>query len=40
MSKEKEEKKILFVSACAISKMMVNVKQVCTKSIDDKEKSG
>jgi hypothetical protein len=26
MSKEKEEKKVLFVFACAISKMMVNAK--------------
>jgi hypothetical protein len=40
MSEEKEEKKVLFVSTCAISKMMVNTKQVCTKSIDDKEESG
>ncbi len=40
MSEEKEEKKVLFVFACAISKMMVNAKQVCTKSIDDKEESG
>ncbi len=40
MSEEKEEKKILFVYVCAISKMMVNAKQVCTKSIDNKEESG
>jgi len=40
MSKEKEEKKVLFVSVCVISKMMVNIKQVCTKSTDDKEESG
>jgi hypothetical protein len=26
MSKEKEEKKVLFVSVCVISKMMVNAK--------------
>jgi len=26
MSEEKEEKKVLFVSVCAISKMMVNAK--------------
>jgi len=26
MSEKKEEKKVLFVSACAISKMMVNAK--------------
>jgi hypothetical protein len=40
MSKEKEEKKVMFVSVCAISEMMVNAKQVCTKSTDDKEESG
>jgi hypothetical protein len=40
MSKEKEEKKVLFVSVCVISKKMVNAKQVCTKSTDDKEESG
>jgi hypothetical protein len=40
MSEEKEEKKVLFVSVYVISKMMVNAKQVCTKSIDDKEESG
>jgi hypothetical protein len=40
MSEEKEEKKVMFVSVCAISKMMVNAKHVCTKSIDDKEESG
>jgi hypothetical protein len=40
MSEEKEKKKVLFVSICAISKMMVNEKQVCTKSTDDKEESG
>jgi hypothetical protein len=37
---EKEEKKVFFVFACAISKMMMNTKQVCTKSTDDKEESG
>jgi len=26
MSEEKEEKKVMFVSVCAISKMMVNAK--------------
>jgi hypothetical protein len=40
MSEEKEGKKVLFVSVCVISKTMVNAKQVCTKSIDDKEESG
>ncbi len=40
MSEEKEKKKVLFVSICVISKMMVNEKHVCTKSIDDKEESG
>ncbi len=40
MSEEKEEKKVLFVSVCVILKMMVNAKQVCIKSIDDKEDSG
>jgi len=40
MLEEKEEKKVLFVYICAISKMMVNAKQVCTKSIDAKEESG
>jgi len=40
MSEEKEEKKILFVSVCVILEMMVNAKQVCTKSTDDKEDSG
>ncbi len=40
MLEEKEEKKVLFVSVCAISKMMVTTKQVCTKSTDDKEESG
>jgi len=40
MLEKKEEKKVLFVCVCAISKMMVNAKQVCTKSTDDKEESG
>jgi hypothetical protein len=40
MLEKKEEKKVLFVYVCAILKMMVNVKQVCTKSTDDKEESG
>jgi hypothetical protein len=40
MSKEKEGNKVLFVSVCVISKMMVNAKQVCTKSRDDKEENG
>ncbi len=40
MSKDKEEKKVLFVSVCVLSNMMVNAKQVCTKSTDDKEDSG
>ncbi len=40
MLEKKEEKKVLFVCVCAISKMMVNAKQVCTKSTDDKEDSG
>jgi hypothetical protein len=40
MSKEKKENKVLFVSIYVISKMMVNAKQVCTKSTDDKEESG
>jgi len=40
MSEEKEEKKILFVSVCAILEMMVNAKQVCTKSTYDREDSG
>jgi hypothetical protein len=38
MSEEKEEKKVLFVSVCVISNMMVNAKQVCTKSTDDSER--
>jgi hypothetical protein len=37
MSEEKEEKKVLFVSVCVISNMMVNAKQVYTKSTDDNE---
>jgi hypothetical protein len=40
MSEEKEKKKVMFVFVCAISKMMVNAKYVCTKSTDDKEESG
>ncbi len=40
MLEEKEKKKVLFVSVCVISKMMVNAKQVCTKSTDDKEENG
>ncbi len=40
MSEEKQEKKVLFVSVCVLSNMMVNAKQVCTKSTDDKEESG
>jgi hypothetical protein len=38
MSEKKEEKKVLFVYVCVISNMMVNAKQVCTKSTDDKER--